>query len=384
MFRSSKRRPSRHRPSSPSRLHLAPGKPNLLILLLTLGLTLFGIIMVYDASSVIALSNYGSQWYFLKYQALWALFGLLLATLAYLTPLSLWQKLARPLFFANLLLLALVLIPGIGDQHHGGRRWLVLGTLNLQPSELLKITLPLYLSSILSAQARLKDFLTPLTASLFLVILEPDLSTTLILGLTGLSVYWAAGAPVVQLLSLSLAALLGGGILSLISPYRVSRLLTFFDPSRDPLGTSYHIRQILIALGSGGLTGVGIGQSRQKYAYLPAAPTDSIFAVIAEEIGFAGAAFLILLLAVLIFKSFRIASQVSSKFASLLATGLTSWIALQTLVNLAAVVVLIPVTGVTLPFISYGGSSLVATLVSIAIILRISATNLPQRTKRTH
>jgi cell division protein FtsW len=205
-----------------------------------------------------------------------------------------------------------------------------------------------------------------------LVVLEPDLSTTAILGLTALAIYWTAGASLSQTLGLVTATLIGGGLLTWLAPYRISRLLTFFDPTRDPLGASYHVRQILIALGSGGWLGVGLGQSRQKHAYLPAAPTDSIYAIISEEIGFFGALFIAATLAILILKCYRISSRAPDTFSQLLSTGLTSWIAFQILVNLAAVVVIIPVTGVPLPLISYGGSSLLVALVSLAIILRIS------------
>lgn len=366
----SKKRPKRSPGSSRWRL---VGKPDLLILALGLALTLLGIIIVYDASAATALSNYGDQWYFFKLQLKWAVAGLGLAGLAYLVPIELWHRLAKPLFLITLALLAITLIPGLSEEHLGARRWLSLGGINFQPSELLKITLSLYLAKVLSEEVNFSRLIKPLVLSLGLVVLGPDLSTTIILGLSAITIYWVAGVSSWQLLGLLGLTGLGGGLLTITKSYRVARWLTFLDPTRDPLGASYHVRQILIALGSGGWRGVGLGQSRQKYAYLPAATTDSIMAVVAEEVGFLGATVVVVTLAILVLRCYRVTARAKNKFASLWGVGLASWLGIQILVNLAAVVVLIPVTGVPLPLISYGGSSLVVALVSLAILLKISA-----------
>lgn len=205
-----------------------------------------------------------------------------------------------------------------------------------------------------------------------LVVLEPDLGTAVVITTTGFLVYFLSGAPLFALIILGLTGFLVSLILILSSGYRKARLLTFFNPTQDPLGTSYHIRQILIALGSGGLFGLGIGRSRQKYAYLPQATTDSIFAIIAEELGFLGAAAVIALVLLVMYRGFKIASHSPNRLGQLLAGGITSWLGLQAFINLASMVVIVPLTGVPFPFISYGGSSLFISLTAIGILLNIS------------
>jgi len=272
----------------------------------------------------------------------------------------------------TLLSLVLVLIPSLGTQIMGARRWLAIGGFGFQPAELIKLTFVLYLAALLSKKKQLWPFLLLLGMILLLIMLEPDLGTAVVVTATGMVVYFASGGPIWQMGLISLTGLLAGVGLIFSSSYRKERLLTFLNPTRDPLGASYHIRQILIALGSGGLFGVGLGQSRQKYEYLPATTTDSIFAVIAEEVGFIGGSLVILAFLVLIWRGMKIAREAPDEFSSLLATGITAWIGLQALVNLAAMVALVPLTGVPLPFISYGGSSLVIALVGVGILLNIS------------
>jgi len=202
--------------------------------------------------------------------------------------------------------------------------------------------------------------------------MEPDLGTTVVIITSGLVVYFASGASLITLLGFLILGLLGGLGLILSSPYRKGRLLTFFNPGRDPLGESYHIRQVLLALGSGGLWGLGLGQSRQKYEYLPAVMSDSIFAVIAEELGFIGGALILLAFLLIVWRGLKIGLGAPDRFGQLLAVGITAWISLQALINLAAMVALIPFTGIPLPFISYGGSSLVVALAGMGILVNIS------------
>ena len=204
------------------------------------------------------------------------------------------------------------------------------------------------------------------------MILEPDLGTAVVIISTGFLVYFFSGAPLLVITAVGITGLLTGSALTLSSAYRRARLLTFFNPTADPLGSSYHIRQILIAIGSGGLLGLGLGQSRQKYAYLPEATTDSIFAIIGEEIGFIGAVLIIGLFLLIIYRGFTIARSAPDRFSQLLAGGIISSLALQTCINLASIVALVPLTGVPLPFISYGGSSLITHLAGIGILLNIS------------
>lgn len=353
-------------------LKITPSKPDWLLLGLVLGLTFFGVMMVGSASAVEAYRDFGDQLYYLRLQARWAFLGLFALTLASVFNYRRLKLLATPLMIFTLLSLVLVLIPGVGIQALGARRWLGVSSLNFQPAELAKLAFVLYLASLLSSKKQALPFVVLLGIILILIMLEPDLGTAVIVSATGMIVYFASGAPLLTVLGLGSLGFLAGLGLIFSSSYRKERLMTFLNPARDPLGTSYHIRQILIALGSGGVFGLGLGQSRQKYEYLPAATTDSIFAVIAEELGFVGGFLLVLVFLLLIWRGMKIAQQAPDEFGRLLATGITAWIGLQALVNLAAMVALVPLTGVPLPFISYGGSSLVLALTGAGILLNIS------------
>ncbi len=348
------------------------GKKDLSLMLLVVGLTLFGLLMVYNASIAEALRDFQDKYYYLKYQAGWAVLGLLLMFCLSFINYRIWGKLAPLMFLVNLILLVLVLIPGIGVEIKGARRWLDFGFSLFQPSELMKLNFSLYLSIWLVEKRPLSQFLLLLFLVLGLIILEPDMGTAVVVVAIGFLIYFVSGASLTKLMPLGLMGFLLGIGMILISPYRKQRLLTFLDPAQDPLGSSYHIRQVLIALGSGGMFGLGLGQSRQKYEYLPEATTDSIFAIIAEEIGFLGAFALIVCLFFIVYKGFQIAKQAPDIFGKLLAAGISTWIAFQALVNLGAMVALIPLTGMPLPFISYGGSSLVLILTGMGILLNIS------------
>jgi len=368
-------------------LKITPAKTDWILVGLVLGLTIFGLIMVGNASVVEAYRDFGDKFYYLRLQAQWVAFGLFAFSIACFFNYRRLKMLAIPLLIFTLISLVLVLIPGIGAKALGARRWLGIGAFRFQPAELAKLTIVLYLASYFepsrnkvlpqagsyfSNKRSFLPFLALLGILVVLIMLEPDLGTTVVVAATSLVVYFASGAPVWQIGLIGLVGLIGGGGLIFFSSYRRERLLTFLNPTRDPLGASYHIRQILIALGSGGVFGVGLGQSRQKYEYLPAATTDSIFAVVAEELGFVGAVVILLAFLFLIWRGFKIASQAPDDFGRLLAVGITSWIGFQALVNLGAMVALIPLTGVPLPFISYGGSSLVLALAGMGILINIS------------
>lgn len=359
--------------SGHTRLLRQKAGPDFVLAGLAAGLTLLGLLAIYDASVVEAYRTFADKLYFLKLQAQWALVGVAAAVGTYFFPYPRLRPLAPPLLLAAIVLLVLVLIPGVGVEALGARRRIDLGPIGVQPAEFAKLAFIIYLAAFLSAK---KDSIWPLwlaTAIIFgLIVLEPDLGTAVVLLGSAFTVYFVSGAPLLTLLILAIIGVLAGAGVIFVSPYRKERLLTFLDPARDPLGASYHIRQILIALGSGGLFGLGLGQSRQKFQYLPEVTTDSIFAVIAEEVGFVGAVTLILLFLLLIYRGFHIARSCPDSFGRLLATGIVSLIGFQALVNLAAMVALVPLTGVPLPFISYGGSSLVVTLAGIGILLNIS------------
>ncbi len=342
------------------------------LLMLAVGLTAFGILMVYNASSSEAIRDFGDKYYYLKNQATWAAFGLVLMVLASVINYKFWAKVSPLLFIISLVLLILVLIPGIGLQIQGARRWLNLKLFVLQPTELAKLTFIIYLASWLTKPRRLWQFLLLIGLLLGLVMLEPDMGTAVTIVVSGFLTYYMSGVPLLQLIPVVVVGFISGLVIILSSSYRRSRLLTFLNPATDPLGSSYHIRQALIALGSGGLFGLGLGRSRQKYQYLPEAATDSIFAIIAEELGFIGAGLVVVVLFFLVYRCFKIAKQAPDLFSKLLAGGIAAWLGVQVVVNLSAMVALIPLTGLPLPFISYGGSSLVVILMAMGILLNIS------------
>lgn len=353
-------------------LKITPAKADWVLVGLVLSLTIFGLIMVGNASVVEAYRDFGDKFYYLRLQTQWLALGFLAFIITSLFNYRRLKLIAIPLLTFTLISLVLVLIPGVGVKVLGARRWLGIGIFRFQPAELAKLTVVLYLASFFSSKRNLLPFLAILGIMMVLIMLEPDLGTMVVVAATSLVVYFASGAPIWQIGLIGLIGAIGGMGLIFFSPYRKERLLTFLNPTRDPLGASYHIRQVLIALGSGGIFGLGLGQSRQKYEYLPAATTDSIFAVIAEELGFVGAVAILLIFLVLIWRGFKIASQAPDDFGRLLAVGITSWIGFQALVNLGAMVALIPLTGVPLPFISYGGSSLVLALTGMGILVNIS------------
>lgn len=335
-------------------------------------LSLFGVLIVYDASVVEAYRDFSDKFHFARLQGFWVALGIVSMLIASFIPLKLIKKITPIILLSSIGFLVAVLIPGIGTQIQGARRWIKLGFFSVQPSELAKLGFVLYLSSWLENKQRLVHFLFLIAIILSLVMLQPDLGTSIVLVTTGLTMYFLSGASITTLLIVAAIGFVSGLTLILSSPYRKARLLTFLQPQTDPLGASYHIRQVLIALGSGGLFGVGIGRSRQKYEYLPEATTDSIFAVMAEEIGFIGSAVVIALLLLVIYRGFKIARNASEPFNQLLAGGITSWIGIQVFLNLSAMVALVPLTGIPLPFFSYGGSSTISILAGIGLLLNIS------------
>lgn len=337
-------------------------------------LSLFGLVMVYDSSVAIAIRDFSNQYYFVREQAKWLILGSIACFIFSVIDYHVWHKLALPFLLVTIGLLLVVFIPGVGVYALGARRWINMGLFVLQPAELAKLVLVIYLSAWFSQpeKKRLGAFLLLVAAVVGLVLIEPDLGTSVIILGIALVLYFLSGAPVYQFLLLLpiMTSMIVG--LAVVSPYRFRRLTTFLNSELDPQGASYQIRQILLALGSGGLFGVGLGRSRQKYEYLPEANTDSIFAIIGEEIGFIGALAVILMFLFVIWRGFRIAKRAPDVFGRMLALGISSWIAIQTSINLASAVALIPFTGVPLPLLSYGGSSLIILLSAIGILLNIS------------
>jgi cell division protein FtsW len=344
------------------------------MLLGVLALSLFGVLMVYDSSVAIAIRDFTDQYYYARQQLLWLGLGIVGLTIGSKIPYKVWYNMALPLLLGTLVLLLAVFIPGIGVRTMGAHRWINLGFTIVQPAEVAKFTIILYLSVWFSypEKNRFWSFLLLIGMVVGLILLEPDLGTGVIILLIALSIYFFSNSPLKHLLFLLPVAVFGVILLALVAPYRIERMMTFFNPEHDPLGSSYQIRQVLFALGSGGWTGVGIGKSREKYQYLPEANTDSIFAIIGEEVGFFGALGVILAYVLIIWRGFRIAIRAPDRFGKLLALGIIMWIAIQTIVNLGAMVALLPLTGVPLPFISYGGSSLILLLSVMGILLNVS------------
>ncbi len=348
-------------------------KINFIFVLVVFFLTAFGLLMIYDASSFVAFRDFNDKYHYIKEQSIWAVLGFICLYFFSRFNYKKFYNLALPLILISIAMLILVFIPGIGVYLLGAHRWINLGFTVLQPSEFVKLSFAIYLAAWLSAKekGRLLPFLLLLGLILGLVILEPDMGTTVIILIEAVALYFLSGANPLHVLYLFPALFALGFLLIKTSPYRAQRLATFLDPNQSTQNYSYHVKQILIALGSGGLMGVGIGNSLQKYAYLPENTTDSIFAIVGEEVGFLGSVFIILLFLFLIWKGFKIALSARDNFGKLLAGGITTYLAAQVIINLSAQTALIPLTGVPLPFISYGGSALIVNLSSIGILLNI-------------
>lgn len=329
--------------------------------------------MIYDASSYISFRDFGNNYHYIKDQFFWLIIGFLgLGFFSFFNYKKLYNF-SIPLLLSAIFFLCLVFLPGIGISVLGAHRWINFRAFIFQPAEFVKLVLAIYLSAWFSnkEKGRFTAFLMLIGMVLFLVMLEPDMGTAIIILSEALIIFFMSGGNYLYILSTMPFLAVGGFLLAKLEPYRAKRLEAFFNPSAN-ISSSYHVKQILIALGSGGLTGVGIGNSLQKYAYLPENTTDSIFAIVGEELGFIGATILILIFIFLIFQIIKIALNTNDRFGKLLAGGICAFLAIQIIINLGAQTAFLPLTGVPLPFISYGGSSLVIDLSSIGILLNIA------------
>lgn len=348
-------------------------------------LIVFGLIMIYSVSKYYSLqmTNEQTDKFYLIKQLKWLGLGIPVWIVFQSIDYRFWQKKSGTILFIVLALLIIPLLP-IGKSGGTGERWFNLGFLSFQPSELAKLGLVIYLSGWFTSKGedlnKIKKMFLPFIGVMALVAIlmlaQKDLGTLAVMVAISAAIFTVAGAPIYQLLT-------GGGLAAFllwlaikIEPYRLQRLLAFMNPGEQTLSSTYHIRNALIAIGSGGLFGLGFGQSKQKYLYLPEAHTDSIFAIISEELGFIRAGLLVLLFAFVIFRGYKIAAGAPDTFSRLLATGITTWIAAQMLINIAAMLSLLPLTGVPLPFVSYGGSSLVILLAGVGILVNISKSQL--------
>jgi len=339
-----------------------------------------GLVMVYSSSAVLALREYGDAFYYLKRQLLFAALGIGMMIVMAGTDYRILRRHAPTALIVCFALLVIVLIPGVGVVRGGARSWLGIGSFGIQPSEFMKLAMVVFMARYLAdRQQEISGFarglLPPLAImglAFGLIMLQPDLgSGAVMVGATMLVIY-AAGARMLHLGAL--AGIGAAGLVGLIiaEPYRIKRITGFLDPWQDPLGSGYQIIQSLYAIGPGGLIGLGLGESRQKDSYLPEPQTDFIFSILAEELGFIGGSALILLFLVLIWRGLRTAITAPDTFGSLLAVGITGIIAVQVFINIGVVIGLLPVTGITLPLVSYGGSSLTLLLTALGILLNIS------------
>ncbi len=342
---------------------------------------LFGLVVLSSASGPMGYQKFGDNYHYVKHQLVYGLLpGIFLLLVCLKINYSFWRKRALILLGASLFLLLLVFIPGIGTEYGTARSWISIGGLTFQPSELLKLTFLFYLAAWLEARGerKMKDmnsglvpFLISLGIVMLLLILQPDIGTMSVIVAMAIIVYFLAGAP------WSHIGVLGAGgfalffILIKAAPYRTARFMTFLHPELDPQGIGYHINQALLAIGSGGILGLGLGHSRQKFQYLPEVAGDSIFAVVAEELGLIISVLVVAAFIFLLIKGFKIGSQAKDAFGRYLAVGIVSWLVVQALVNIGSMVGIMPMTGVPLPFISYGGSALAVSLAGIGILLNI-------------
>lgn len=348
-------------------------KFDLILFILVILVTLFGFFMIYDASSFISFRDFGNKYHYVKDQSIWMILGFIGMIFFSKFDYHKLYNLALPLLITALGLLFAVFLPGIGLGVLGAHRWINLRVTVLQPAEFVKLTLAIYLSAWFSnkERGRFLSFLLLLGFVIGLVMLEPDMGTAIIILSEALILFFLSGGNVLYFGLLAPILAVAGFFLVLIEPYRAKRLSTFLNFGDGSSSASYHVRQILISLGSGGLTGVGIGNSLQKYAYLPENTTDSIFAIIAEELGFIGSTVLLVALMIIVWRGMLIATRAKDAFGKYLASGIVAFLTMQMIINLGAQTALIPLTGVPLPFISYGGSALIVDLCSVGILLNI-------------
>lgn len=353
--------------------------PDVYLFIATIALLSLGIVMIYSASAIVALDRFGDSAFFLKRQLLWALLGLGAMSVALTIHYERLRRATPVLLLLVAVALVAVLVPGVGRVAGGARRWIALGPLNFQPAEAAKLVLVLYLANYLTnrgvAVRRIATVWPPLlvTGGLFgLLVLQPDMGSAMMLGGLAAVMLFLGGASLWHLMGLGLAALPPLALVTVWEAYRVRRLLAFLDPWGDPRGSGFHIIQSLLALGSGGLLGLGLGASRQKFFYLPERHTDFIFAILGEELGLMGTGAVILLFAFVAVRGFRIARAAPDRYGTLLAGGITASIVGQAILNVGVASGLLPITGVPLPFLSFGGSSLLTSCLGVGILLNIS------------
>lgn len=357
-------------------------RPDSTLLSIVLVLCLFGIIILSSASSVASFQSLGDPNGFLKKQIISLIIGLLSMVLIMQFNITWLKKLALPILIGSCVLMFAPFIPGVGSELLGARRWIAFGGFFFQPSELVKLGLVIYLAAWFSKQsvhdADPKTVLYPLLGLLgaitVVLIMQPDLGTAIVILALAVAMYFAAGAPAKHFVWIATLLIAGLFLLIQVAPYRAARLTVFLNPDKDAQGAAYHINQSLLAIGSGGLFGRGLGHSMQKFNYLPEAEGDSIFAIAAEELGFFLSLGLIALYVGLLWRGIQLARRAGDQYVRLVIAGVVCWFTIQAFINIGALTSLLPLTGEPLPFISNGGSSLIISLVAVGIVLNYSRT----------
>ena len=343
-------------------------------------LDVIGLVMVLSASSVTALRAYGSAWIFFERQLLWVGVGALLLAATMRVDYRVWRRLVVPLLSVTVVLLVLVLVPGLGISVGGSARWLGVGIVRIQPSELAKLAVVVFAADVLtrradridSARLTVVPVLLVFSVIALLVLVQPDLGTTLVLACIVMAVLFVAGVPLRVMATVTLLAGAATSLAGMAKSYRRGRLLCFLHPASDPGNACYQLQQSLVGLGSGHVTGVGLGASRAKWGFLPNAHTDFIFAIIGEEVGLIGSLLVVGLFIAFAVLGVRAASRAPDRFGALLAGGITAWVVGQAFINIGAAIGTLPVTGVPLPFVSFGGSSLVIAMAATGILINVA------------
>jgi len=362
--------------------HQAARTPNSVLLILAVAvLNIIGLVMVLSASSVESLDSKGNPWWFFERQMMWTALGVVAFFLASRFDHRRWRRLAPLLLAVAFLLLTVVLIPGVGIYVDGARRWLGSGQFRLQPSEIAKFALLVFCADVLARRQHevadwrraLRPIVSVLGAVALLMMLEPDLASFMVIAVTVSAMLVVGGIRARHLAALAAAGVFMITMFSFVVPWRRARMFSFFSGGQDAHAAGYQVTQSLIALVRGGWTGVGLGAGRAKWNFLPAAHTDFIFAVIGEELGVLGCALVVGLFVLIAVIGFRTAHRAPDRFGTVLAVGATTWIVGQAILNLGAVVGVLPVTGVPLPFVSYGGSSLFAGMLAVGLLQNIAS-----------
>lgn len=351
------------------------------LLITVIILSLFGLLMIYSSSNIWANYKFNDPYKYLKSQAIFLFLGYIIISIISKINYQIYYKYSNLILLICTVLLVLVLIPGIGTIRNGSRSWFGIGSFGIQPSEFAKLGLIIFTSKYLTNN-KIKDIkssVLPILLIVFflfgLIMLQPDFGTGVILVMTIIAILFVSGVKMSFFIKIGVLGLIGIVVLVIIAPYRLERIVSFINPWADPLGSGFQIIQSLYAIGPGGLLGMGLGNSIQKHFYLPEPQTDFIFSIISEELGFAGVLIVSSLFIIIIYRGISIALKQEDNFSKYLAFGISFSFAFQTILNLMVVVGLIPVTGVTLPFLSYGGSSLLVSMTSIGILLNISKYN---------